>query len=170
MRRVPWLVPLGVLGLLAALIAWHGTIPYPDARYDFADHERYLALAQQPFGSRDPLAQEAPFRWRLVVPLVVWALHATLGLPLTTGFWLLTLLALGLGDPRYGALVIGGHWLGKSLSVWVAPLVLRDPNDGGELLGVWGTETPRYRRLQALGLAATAIVLVAWLAALAGGG
>ena len=94
MRRVLWLVPLGVLGLLAALIAWHGTIPYPDAHYDFADHERYLSLAQQPFGSRDPLAQEAPFRWRLVVPLVVWVLHTTLGLPLTTGFWLLTLLGL----------------------------------------------------------------------------
>lgn len=111
MRRVLWLVPLGVLGLLAALTAWHGTIPYPDAHYDFADHVHYLAVAAQPFGSRDPLAQEAPYCWRVLAPLVVHVLHQVLGFPLTGAFQVETLLALAgatlgiwwlLGGLRFG--------------------------------------------------------------------
>ena len=102
----------------------------------------------------------------------LWGLH--LGLGFFTwinygGFWVLTLLALGLGEARYGALLMGGHWLGKTLSVWVAPIALRDPGDGGELLGAWGSRTSLYRRLQAVGLAATAIVVGVWLVAPAGG-
>lgn len=102
----------------------------------------------------------------------LWGLHLSLGFFTRInygGFWVLTLLALGLGDPRYGSLLMGGHWLGKTLSVWVAPVVLRDPSDSGELLGVWGSETALYRRLQAVGLAATAAVVGAWLVAPAGG-
>ena len=95
----------------------------------------------------------------------LWGLHLGLGFFTRInygGFWVLTLLALGLGDPRYGSLVMGGHWLGKTLSVWVAPLVLQDLSDSGELLGAWGTETALYRRLQAAGLAGVAVVVGAW--------
>lgn len=96
----------------------------------------------------------------------LWGLHLSLGF-LTRinygGFWLLTLLILGLGDPSYGALLLGGHWLGKTLPVWVAPFAFRDPNDGSELMAVWWSETALYRRLQGLGLLAAAGVLAAWL-------
>jgi hypothetical protein len=103
----------------------------------------------------------------------LWGLHLSLGFFTRVnygGFWLLTLLALALGSPRMGALLMGGHWIGKALSVWVAPLALRTSADGSEVVGIWETDTRHYRRVQALGLAATAVVLAAWLAILAGGG
>src|SRR4029079_9482496 len=62
----------------------------------------------------------------------LWGLHLSLGFFTRVnygGFWLLVLLAVGLGDPAYGALLVGGHWLGKTLPVWVAPLAYRDPNE-----------------------------------------
>ena len=102
----------------------------------------------------------------------LWGLHLSLGFFTRInygGFWLLTLLAFGLGDPLLGALLVGGHWLGKTLPVWVAPLVYRDPNDGSELLRVWRSETTLYVRLQGLGLLAAAAALGVWLAGMAGG-
>ena len=98
----------------------------------------------------------------------LWGLHLSLGFFTRInygGFWLLTLLALGLGDPRFGALLVACHWLGKALPVWVAPLVYSDPNEGGDLLRIWARRTVVYARLQGLGLAAAAAVLATWLAA-----
>ncbi|HEX4965576.1 MAG TPA: hypothetical protein VF173_32500 [Thermoanaerobaculia bacterium] len=96
----------------------------------------------------------------------LWGLHLSLGFFTRInygGFWLLTFLALGLGDPVYGALLVGGHWLGKTLPVWVAPLAYQDPNEGGDLLRVWGGRTAVYARFQGLGLLAAAVVLAVWL-------
>jgi hypothetical protein len=97
----------------------------------------------------------------------MWGLHLSLGFFTRVnygGFWLLTVLALGAGSPGIGALLLGGHWLGKALSVWVAPLALRTSSDGSEVVGMWETDARHYRRVQALGLLAMAIVLAAWLA------
>ena len=102
----------------------------------------------------------------------MWGLHLSLGFFTRVnygGFWMLTLLALGLGNPGIGALLMGGHWVGKALSVWVAPLALRTSADGSEVLGMWESDARHYRRAQALGLAATGLVLAAWLTILAGG-
>lgn len=101
----------------------------------------------------------------------LWGLHLSLGFFTRVnygGFWLLNLLAFGLGEPAWGALLVAGHWLGKTLPVWLAPLAYRDPNDPGELIRIFGQSNPLYARLQGLGLLATAVVLSAWLAA--GGG
>jgi hypothetical protein len=103
----------------------------------------------------------------------LWGLHLSLGFFTRInygGFWLLTILALGLGSPGLGALLMGGHWFGKALSVWVAPLALRTSVDGSEVVGIWDTDGRHYQRVQALGLVAAGIVLAAWLAMLAGGG
>jgi hypothetical protein len=103
----------------------------------------------------------------------LWGLHLSLGFFTRInygGFWLLSLLAVGLGDPLLGALLVGGHWLGKTLPVWVAPLVYRDPSDGRELMAVWRSETALYTRLQGVGLLAAAAVLGFWLAAGPAGG
>src|SRR5215831_5837052 len=90
----------------------------------------------------------------------MWGLHLSLGFFTRVnygGFWMLAVLALGLGSPGTGALLLGGHWLGKALSVWVAPLALRTSADGSEVLGIWEMDTRHYRRVQALGLVAVAI-------------
>ncbi len=97
----------------------------------------------------------------------LWGLHLSLGFFTRVnygGFWLLVLLAFGLGDPAYGALLVGGHWLGKTLPVWVAPLAYRDPNEAGDLMRIWEGRTSIYARFQGLGLVATATVLAVWLA------
>jgi len=102
----------------------------------------------------------------------MWGLHLSLGFFTRVnygGFWMLTLLALGLGSPGMGAVLMGGHWVGKALSVWVAPLALRTSADGSEVVGMWESDARHYRRVQALGLAATGVVLAAWLTILAGG-
>jgi hypothetical protein len=101
----------------------------------------------------------------------LWGLHLSLGFFTRVnygGFWLVTLLAVGLGDPLYGASLVGGHWLGKALPVWLAPLVYRDPSSGDELLVVWGSRAAIYSRLQGLGLLAAAAVLALWRAAAGG--
>ena len=103
----------------------------------------------------------------------MWGLHLSLGFFTRVnygGFWMLTLLALGLGSPRTGALLMGGHWVGKALSVWVAPLALRTSADGSEVVGIWEHDARHYQRVQVLGLVATGTVLAAWLTILAGGG
>jgi len=100
----------------------------------------------------------------------MWGLHLSLGFFTRVnygGFWMLTLLALGLGSPAMGALLMAGHWAGKALSVWVAPLALRTSPDGSEVVGIWDTDPRHYRRVQALGLLATGAVLAGWLAMLA---
>ena|SRR5215472_3256224 len=103
----------------------------------------------------------------------LWGVHLSLGFFTRVnygGFWLLTLLTLGLGSPGLGALLLGGHWLGKALSVWVAPLVLRTSADGSEVVLVWDSDGRHYRRVQAVGLLAAGTVLAAWLTALVVGG
>jgi hypothetical protein len=103
----------------------------------------------------------------------LWGLHLSLGFFTRVnygGFWMLTVLALGLGSPGLGALLMGGHWVGKALPVWVAPLALRTSADGSEVEGTWDTDGRHYRRVQGLGLVATGVVLAAWLTILAGGG
>src|SRR5205814_9639780 len=55
------------------------------------DHLRDVALAHQPFGSADPLTRQAPYAWRVLTPLAVWAMPFSV----TTGFWIVTLLGLG---------------------------------------------------------------------------
>jgi hypothetical protein len=96
----------------------------------------------------------------------LWGLHLSLGFFTRVnygGFWLLTLLAFGLGDPTYGALLVGGHWLGKTLPVWVAPLAYQDPNAVDGMIRIWEGRTSVYARFQGLGLLAAAMVLAVWL-------
>jgi hypothetical protein len=103
----------------------------------------------------------------------MWGLHLSLGFFTRVnygGFWMLTLIALGLGSPSTGALLMGGHWVGKALSVWVAPLALPTSADGSEVVGIWESDARHYRRVQALGLLATGTVLAVWLTMPAGGG
>lgn len=67
----------------------------------------------------------------------LWGLHIGLGFftRITySGFWLLAAIALTGGDPFFGAALMSAYWLGRVLSVWVAPLLLRPETTRIELV------------------------------------
>lgn len=60
----------------------------------------------------------------------LWGVHIGLGFftRITySGFWALTAVTLALGDPFFGAALMSVYWLGRVLSVWIAPLLLMKP-------------------------------------------
>jgi hypothetical protein len=87
-------VPAALLLALAALVRLHGRLPYPDSRYAVGDHERYMAITLQPWGSPGPLAHQPPFSWRVLTPWLVHALHVVGGFSIRDAFWLITLAGL----------------------------------------------------------------------------
>jgi hypothetical protein len=97
----------------------------------------------------------------------MWGIHLSLGFFTRInygGFWLLSMLAIGLANPLVGALLVGGHWLGKALPVWLGPALFEDTNDICVLPGVLADAGGLYRRVQAVGLVAVSTVLAVWLA------
>jgi len=89
-RLALYLAPVALLLALAFLVYDHGRIPYTDPHWVAdGDQARYLAMATHPF-SMDALVREAPFCWRILVPLIVYILPV----PAPTAFWILTVLAL----------------------------------------------------------------------------
>jgi hypothetical protein len=164
---------LGEMGHLLGLGGWPHVIPVAAVGAALVLAAREVGVVRFPLPER-PLQTEKVWMHEFgpVGAATLWGLHLSLGFFTWInygGFWVVTLLALGLGDPRYGIVLTGGHWLGKTLSVWVAPVLMRDSTDGDELLAVWGSRTALYRRVQAVGLVAIALVLGAWLLSPAGG-
>jgi hypothetical protein len=164
---------LGEMGHVLGLGDWPHVIPVAAGGAALVLAAREVGVVRFPLPQR-PLQTEKVWMHEFgpVGAATLWGVHLSLGFFTWInygGFWVVTLLALGLGDPRYGIVLTGGHWLGKTLSLWVAPVVLRDSSDSDELLAVWGSRTALYRRVQAVGLVAIAVVLGAWLLAPAGG-
>lgn len=112
-KRWPMIcLPLSALALLTLTVYVYGRLPYPDARYAIGDHYKYIAMAEHPFSSAF-LVHAPPWCWRILTPWTV----AALPLPTLDGFWLVTLLGLGLA-------VVGLFWflagLGLSRSAVLA--------------------------------------------------
>lgn len=54
----------------------------------------------------------------------MWGLHIGLGFATRItygGFWALVAIAIVLGDPLYGAIIMLVYWTGRALPVWLAP-------------------------------------------------
>jgi hypothetical protein len=68
------------------------------------------------------------------------------------------------GDPWFGAAVFGAFWLGRALSVWLAPVLLHDPRETHMLLKGIAQESQKLKRVHGAALAGVVIVLVWWLA------
>jgi hypothetical protein len=167
-------VSAGVGAALGRLGRWAGVAPARDGVL-LAGAVLGLVLAAREWGFVRFRLPERPLQTEKIWmhqfgPLgaaTLWGLHLSLGFFTRVnygGFWLLVLLAFGLGDPVYGALLVAGHWLGKTLPVWVAPLAYRDPNEADGLMRIWEGRTSVYARFQGLGLFAAAVVLAVWLA------
>lgn len=93
--KAPVIVVAGLASALAVIWLVQGFIPYPtpDNLPTRWDHYRYIAMAQNPFGSDDPLVREAPYSWRILTPWLVYFSP----LPWRVSFMLLTLVGLGGG-------------------------------------------------------------------------
>lgn len=97
----------------------------------------------------------------------MWGVHIGLGFATRVtygGFWILVTVAVAAGNPRYGALLMLFYWLGRSLPLWVAPLLIKSDSDGNNIPErIW--EQPRlYHRIAGIGLVWSAVV-TAFLAA-----
>jgi hypothetical protein len=127
-----------------------------------------LLAAAREFGiARLPLPQ--PSRqtrevWGKIGPLplaaTLWGLD--LGLLVTTRFtfagtYLVLLLPILVGGAGFGAAVLVSYWLGRALSVWVAPLLV--PDAASTLLALDAVDG-HFRQLQLLNVLGIALVVV----------
>ncbi len=97
-----------------------------------------------------------------IVAAVLWGLD--LGLTFSTrltfsGVWVLALAAIFAGDPAFGALLLALYWLGRTLSVWSAPLILPDANATAQLLLAIAEQWNFFRRIHAWAIIGMAVVL-----------
>ena len=101
-----------------------------------------------------------------MVAAVLWGLD--LGLVFTTrltfsGVWLLVAIAILVGAPAFGAALFVLYWLGRALSVWVAPLLMPDAGATPWVLDRIYAHSRLFQRIHVLGLVWSVIVLIGWL-------
>ena len=88
-----------------------------------------------------------------------------LGLIFTTwltfsGVWLLVVVALLSRSAAFGAALFATYWLGRALTVWIAPFLLQDANHTPYLLDEIAGQYRLFQRMHALGLGCAMIILV----------
>jgi hypothetical protein len=98
---------------------------------------------------------------------VLWGLD--LGLVFTTwlnfsGIWLLTAVALVTGQPSFGAALFGAYWLGRALSVWIAPLLVSSATDTAQLMVTFDEQRRLFKAAHVGALAWAVAVLGALIA------
>lgn len=97
----------------------------------------------------------------------LWGLHLGVGFATRVNFgglWALAVLAVGIADPLFGALLLASYWLGRTLPVWLAPRLWNAEVDGpSAMAAMLFTDRTPYRRIQGLALLFTATMLAWWL-------
>ncbi|MBI4521092.1 MAG: hypothetical protein HY701_09660 [Gemmatimonadetes bacterium] len=116
------------------------------------------------------LRRQTDSRWakRFPAPAAALLWGIDLGLVFSTritlvGTWILALVALAAG-PAFAAVLFASHWVGRALSVWLAPGMMRHAADGPALLEQIDARRADLLRAHAVGLASTAVVTIVWLA------
>jgi hypothetical protein len=97
---------------------------------------------------------------------LLWGLD--LGLVFTTwltlsGAWVLAVVAFLVGEPLFGAALFGAYWLGRALSVWIAPLLMERATDTPQLLATLYDQRRLFRTSHVVGLACTMLVFGSWI-------
>ena len=80
----------------------------------------------------------------------MWGFHIGLGFATRItfgGFWILAITALAFGDPRFGAELLMMYWVGRVLSVWLAPSFCASAENIDELPERIYSELPLYHRI-----------------------
>jgi hypothetical protein len=97
-----------------------------------------------------------------VAAAALWGLHIGVGFHTRVrfgGFWLLAALAVLGRDPFAAAALLVSYWLGRALSLWMAPLLLPRSGAGVDYLGPVARGARAERRSHALALAVSAVAL-----------
>lgn len=97
-----------------------------------------------------------------VMASAMWGLHIGLGFATRVtygGFWVLVAAILALGDPRFGAILMLGYWLGRALPLWLAPLFLSSDEVGNLSESIFDHRLV-YRRVAGITLAWSAGLIV----------
>ena len=128
------------------------------------------ALARELRWVRFPIPQwkrQTRDYWAKVFPGVVaamlWGLD--LGFTLTTrltfsGVWLLVVAAIAIGDPWFAGALLVAYWLGRALSVWMAPLLMPDAMATPDVLDAIDSHSRLFRRAHVVGLIWSIVVLM----------
>jgi hypothetical protein len=93
---------------------------------------------------------------------ILWGLD--LGLVFTTwlnfsGAWLLAVVAFLSGEPLFGAALFLAYWLGRTLPVWIGPLLMTSAKDTHWLLESLDQQRRLFRSVQLAGLVWAVLVL-----------
>jgi cytochrome c biogenesis protein CcdA len=98
-----------------------------------------------------------------VTASVMWGLHIGLGFATRItygGFWVLVAIAVVVGEPIYGAILMLAYWMGRALPVWVAPSLIASDEEAVELSERVFTDELVYHRVVAIALVWSAVVIV----------
>ncbi len=136
---------ISVLAVLLALREW-GVIKFP--------------LPELKLQTEKVFANNCGF----VIASAMWGLHIGLGFATRItygGFWVLVAVIVALGDPVYGAALMSTYWVGRSLSLWIAPLLIRRVGPpASELPEIIMANSYLYHRLVGLVLIWVAVIEV----------
>jgi len=80
------------------------------------------------------------------------------------GVWFLTVVSVLVGEPLFGGLLFGLYWLGRSLSVWLAPTLMPNAGATPQILGAIYGQYQLFQRIHVIGLIWAIINLTLWLA------
>jgi hypothetical protein len=97
------------------------------------------------------------------VAAIRWGLD--LGLVYTTwftfpGVWLLTLVAIVVREPGFGAASFMAYWLGRTLSVWLGPSMMERPRDTPKLFAAVHGQYPLFQRTHVAAVTMAVVVLI----------
>jgi cytochrome c biogenesis protein CcdA len=97
---------------------------------------------------------------------ILWGLD--LGLVFTTwlnlsGAWVLAAVAVLAGRPEWGAALFVAYWLGRAVSVWIAPLLMANATETHSLMAGLDEQRQLFRWLHVAGLASLMAVIGSWM-------
>jgi hypothetical protein len=128
-----------------------------------------LAIARELVGPSIPVPQlrrQTPGIWAKThgstASAILWGLD--LGLIFTTWFtfsgaWFVVALAVASGQAAFGAIVVLAYWLGRALSVWVAPLMMPTATATPALLAALGAEHRLFKIVHVAALGWSVVLL-----------
>ena len=105
------------------------------------------------------------FQFGIPTAAAMWGAHIGIGFATVithSGFYVVVLLCV-VADPALGAVLMMSYWVGRTLPIWLAPVVLTDYRSGGQATKELQHDSAFYRHLAAtgLGLIALAVLVIA---------